>query len=124
MSTYHAVAWLDHEQAHVLHFDREHVEAGRVRAHSHHKHQGAASDQGAFFAAIWQALADSHEILVCGPGSARGAFVQWVQRMHPREQGRILDSIAADHPSDGELAALARRFFARRDALGADPALR
>lgn len=124
MSTYHAVVWIDHEQAHVLHFDREHVEAGRVRARSHHKHQGAGSDPAAFFADVWAALADSRELLLCGPGNARGAFAQWVNRMHPREASRISGSVPADHPRDSELLTLARGFFARHDRMGADPALR
>ena len=32
MTTFHAVVWMDHTQAHVLMFDREHVEAQRIKA--------------------------------------------------------------------------------------------
>ena len=32
MTTFHAVVWMDHSQAHVLMFDKEHVEAQRVKA--------------------------------------------------------------------------------------------
>ena len=48
MTTFHAVVWMDHSQAHVLMFDKEHVEAQRVKArHQHtpkHGHVGADKD--------------------------------------------------------------------------------
>lgn len=45
MTTFHAVVWLDHSEAHVLMFDREHVEAQRIKSRSHHKHQGKTADR-------------------------------------------------------------------------------
>lgn len=36
MTTFHAVVWTDHKSAHVLQFDAEHVEAEKVKSHSHH----------------------------------------------------------------------------------------
>ena len=43
MTTFHAVVWLDHQEAHVLMFDREHVQAQRIKSRSHHKHQGKST---------------------------------------------------------------------------------
>ena len=40
MSTFHAVVWIDHQEAHVMMFDREHMQAQRIHSRSHHKHQG------------------------------------------------------------------------------------
>lgn len=40
MSHFHAVAWLDHREAHVLHFTRDEAERTLVhgqRVHLHHK---------------------------------------------------------------------------------------
>ena len=31
MSSFHAVVWMDHQNAHVLMFDREHVQAERIQ---------------------------------------------------------------------------------------------
>ena len=47
MTTFHAVVWMDHSQAHVLMFDKEHVEAQRVKARSHHtpKHGHVTGDK-------------------------------------------------------------------------------
>jgi hypothetical protein len=30
MSTFHAIAWIDQSEAHVVMFDREHMEAQRI----------------------------------------------------------------------------------------------
>ena len=38
MSTFHAVVWMDSHEAHVLMFDREHVESQRIKTRSHHRH--------------------------------------------------------------------------------------
>lgn len=35
MSTFHAVVWMDHSEAHVVMFDREHMEAQRVKSRIH-----------------------------------------------------------------------------------------
>ena len=69
MSTFHAVVWMDHQEAHVVMFDREHVEAQRIQSRSHHKHQGKAGDMAAFYAEVAQALAGTHEVLVTVTGA-------------------------------------------------------
>jgi hypothetical protein len=48
MSTFHAVVWMDHSEAHVVMFDREHMEAQRIKSRSHHKHQGKTEDLSRF----------------------------------------------------------------------------
>jgi stalled ribosome rescue protein Dom34 len=121
MTTFHAVVWLDHSEAHVLMFDREHVEAQRIKSRSHHKHQGKDKHDPAFFPAIVAALAGTHEVLLTGPGAARNELRDWCTAHHPAVAKAIVDSIAADHPTDGQLVALARKYFARFDNMAADP---
>ena len=36
MSTFHAIAWIDHSEAHVVMFDREHMQAQRIKSRTHH----------------------------------------------------------------------------------------
>ncbi|MDD0841053.1 hypothetical protein PSQ40_20920 [Curvibacter sp. HBC61] len=122
MSTYHAVVWLDHSEAHVLMFDREHVEAQRIKSRSHHKHQGKSSDDVAYFAAIATALGGTHEVLLTGPGLTRNAFRDWCQLHQKAVAALIVDSLSADHPSDPQLVALARQYFKKFDQRAADPA--
>lgn len=123
MSTFHAVVWLDQAQAHVVMFDQEHMQAQRIHSRSHHKHQGKGDDSSAFYAAIAQALAGSHEILLTGPGLARNQFRAWCQTHHSATADKIVDSVAADHPSDAQLVALARQYFKKFGQRAADPSL-
>ena len=123
MSTFHAVVWMDHSEAHVVHFDREHMEAQRVKSRSHHKHQGKTADNAAFFADIAGALGDSHEVLLAGPGLARNQFRDWCASHRAAMAKVIVDSVAADHPSDGQLVALARQYFRKFDSMAADPSM-
>jgi len=121
MSTFHAVVWMDHNEAHVVMFDREHVESQRIKSRSHHKHQGKTGDAAAFYADIAKALQGTHEVLLTGPGAARNEFRDWCQQHAKACAGVIVDSVASDHPSDKQLVALARQYFKKFDAMAADP---
>jgi stalled ribosome rescue protein Dom34 len=123
MTTFHAVVWLDHTEAHVLNFDREHVEAQRIHSRSHHKHQGKAADNAAFFGDIAAALSGAHEVLLTGPGLARTQLRDWVASHLPLLDKAIVDSVASDHPSDPQLVAMARTYFKKFDTLAADPSM-
>ncbi|MEN9831606.1 MAG: hypothetical protein RLZZ487_1211, partial [Pseudomonadota bacterium] len=39
MTTFHAVVWLDHQEAHVAFFDRDHAQTQHIHSKSQHKHQ-------------------------------------------------------------------------------------
>ncbi len=121
MTTFHAVVWMDHSEAHVLMFDRDHVEAQKVRTRSHHRHQGKDTRDAGYFPAISAALAGTHEVLLTGPGSARDEFRKWVGKHHPQAMPLIVDSLPCDHPTDAQLAALARKYFLRYDNMAGDP---
>lgn len=122
MSTFHAVVWIDQSEAHVVMFDREHMEAQRIKSRTHHKHQGKAEDSAAFFADVARALAGSHEVLLTGPGLVRNQLRDWCTSHLPAVADAIVDSVASDHPSDAQLVALARQYFRKFDAMAGDPA--
>jgi stalled ribosome rescue protein Dom34 len=123
MSTFHAVVWMDHSEAHVVMFDREHIESQRIKSRSHHKHQGAAADAAAFFADVAKALNGTREVLLTGPGLARNEFRDWCTAHQAAIAQVIVDSIATDHPSDKQLVALAKQYFKKFDAMASDPSL-
>lgn len=123
MSTFHAVVWLDHSEAHVLMFDREHIESQRIKSRSHHKHSGKANDSNSFFADVAQALAGSREVLLTGPGLARNQLRDWINTHQSALADTIVDSVSSDHPSDGQLVALARQYFRKFDNMAADPSI-
>ncbi len=123
MSTFHAVVWLDHSEAHVVMFDREQMDAQRIRSRSHHKHQGKTADNAVFFGDIATALAGTHEVLLAGPGIARNQFRDWCASHRPTVASAIVDSVTADHPTVGQLVAMARQYFRKYDAMAADPSM-
>lgn len=122
MTTFHAVVWLDHNEAHVLMFDREHAESQRIKSRSHHttKHGHAAGHKD-FFNAVAQALGGVHEVLLTGPAQAKLEFRDHCKQTAPAVHQTIVDVINSDHPSDAQLVAMARQYFAKHDAMGADP---
>ena len=121
MTTFHAVVWLDHQEAHVLMFDREHVETQRIKSRTHHKHQGKSGDSSAFFADIAKDLTGTHEILLTGPGLARNQFREWCNSHHSPIVQALVDSVPSDHPSDAQLVSMARNYFKKYDNMAADP---
>ena len=123
MSTFHAVVWMDHAEAHVLMFDREHVQGERVHSRSKHSHQGKHTDNKAFYTEIVQALDGSHEVLLTGAGTARTEFKTWCDSHAKDCAHTIIENIPSDHPTDPQLIALAREYFVKFDKMAGDPSL-
>ena len=122
MTRLHAVVWLDHREAHVLHFTRSHAESTLVegeRRHLHHKRgatgAGRAPEDPAYFGEIAAALRGAGEILVTGPAQAKHEFVKYLQHHDAPLAKKVVGVETLNHPSDGELLAHARRFFAAAD---------
>lgn len=123
MSTFHAVVWIDHQEAHVIMFDREHMQAQRIHSRSHHKHQGKLQDSKTLFSDVAVALTGVHEVLLTGPGMARDEFSSWAKTNSTLVADAISASVSSDHPSDAQVVALARKHFQKIDQMGLDPAL-
>lgn len=121
MSTFHAVVWLDHQEAHIAFFDRDHATTQRIHSKSQHKHQGKSTDMSAYFADIAKAVKDCHEVLLTGPGLTRQQFKDWYVQHAAALSQIVVGSIASDHPTDAQLVAMARQFFKKFDAMAADP---
>lgn len=120
MNHFHAVVWLDHTHAKIFHFDAHAFEVRQVKsahadAHLHHKSgatgSGHAAEDPKYYAAVAQALADAQEILVTGPGSAKTVFQKHLAAHNPALAKRIVEATASDHPTDGEVVAMARKHF-------------
>ena len=123
MTTFHAVVWIDHQSAQVLQFDEIHVESHRVKAHLHHTRQHGHDTRGehAYYDQVAQALAGVQEVLVVGPGHARDEFLKHCQT-HQRQIARcIVDTQPVEHPTEAQLVALARKYFARYDLMAGTP---
>ncbi len=123
MTTFHAVVQIDHHQAQVLQFDAEHVQASKVKAHSHHtrQHQSQVRSEHEFFGHVCDALEGITEVLVTGSKTALADFRHYVEKHRPHTVPRIVGWEMVDHPTEGQLVALARQFFLKYDRLSGVP---
>lgn len=126
MSYQHAVLWIDHVHARVIDFsvDDRHVTAverdtdqRQVHRRSGTPGSGKLPVDHAFFDEVVTALGDAREILIVGPGGAKQELMHELQARHAEVAKRVVAVETADHPSDGELLAFARKYFKKVDAL-------
>lgn len=119
--SFHAVVWLDHQEAKVFQLDPDKLTAEHFKAnsHDHHvKHHGhgehgdgtKGNDEG-FFKHIAEALKPAKEVLVVGPGTGKLGFVKWVTKHDHLLADRFVSVETVDHPSDAQLVAYAKKYF-------------
>ena len=123
MSKLHAVVWIDHQQAQVLHFDSDPMQAQKIKAHNHHtrQHGSQVRTEHEFFGEVCDALAGIKEVLVTGAHKAQADFRHYVEKHRAPIAQQIVGWETVDHPSEGQLAALARKFFVRHDRMAGTP---
>ena len=123
MTTFHAVVFVDHQSAQVLQFDAEHVQAQKVKAHTHHtaKHGSSVRTEHEFFGHVCDALAGIQEVLAVGPSTGVADFPHYVRKHRPELVPRIVDFQTVDHPTENQLVALARKYFLKYDRMAGTP---
>ncbi|HQC85764.1 MAG TPA: translational machinery protein [Rhodoferax sp.] len=126
MSHFHAVVWLDHSEAHVMHIAPDDVEKSVVHPSKPHQHlhsksgvpgSGKAAEDKQYYHAVVEALKGAQEILVVGPAQAK---LQLIKHMHAHDQAvadKVVGVETIDHPTDGQLVAYARKYFAAKDKM-------
>lgn len=123
MTMFHAVLWVDHHSARLLQFDTEHVQASKVKAHTHHtrQHGSAVRSEHEFFAEVCQALEGITEVLATGSKTALADLRHYVDKHRPHQAAQIVGWEVVDHPSDNQLVALARQYFLKYDRMAGTP---
>ncbi len=123
MTLFHAVVWIDHQNAQVLQFDTEHVQASKVQAHTHHtaQHGSAVRTQHEFFGHVCDALVGIPEVLALGPRTGLNDFEHYVKKHRPELAVHILAYEVVDHPSEKQLVAQARKVFLKVDRMAGRP---
>jgi stalled ribosome rescue protein Dom34 len=117
---FHAIVWIDHAQAKVFHIglsgeDEVVLHPHLPTRHLHHKANSIGSGHAGFdkefFAQVMNAVSDAGEILIIGPAGAKTELAKYLREQHPNVGERIVAVEAADHPSDPEIVAYAKRHF-------------
>jgi stalled ribosome rescue protein Dom34 len=126
MSHYHAVVWLDHSEAHVMHISPDDVEKSVLRpakphAHLHSKSgavgSGRQSEDKAYYHAIVEALSGAQEILVVGPAQAKLQLIKHIHAHDHAMEEKVVGVETVDHPTDAQLVAYARKYFVAKDRM-------
>jgi len=126
MSFNHAVIWIDHKEAHVMFLSQDASEAEIIKtksthSHLHHKAQEIGSGRLALDAkylhSVIEAVKESKEILILGPGSAKLELIKHAHQHDQRIAANIVGVETVDHPSDKEILAYARKFFYKADQM-------
>lgn len=124
MPTARAVVWIDHHSAQVLHLDAGHVQVEKIKAHAHYTRQHGSSvrSEHEFFGEVCDAMAGSSELIVTGAHTAQADFRHYVDKHRPAVAKLIVSWVTVDHPTEGQLAAVGREYFAGQDRGLARPA--
>ncbi|MCU0773752.1 MAG: hypothetical protein MUC74_04375 [Ideonella sp.] len=122
-SLFHAVVWLDHQNAQILQFDAEHVQSSKVKSHRHEtrKHGSAVRSEHEFFGHVCDGLAGIPEVLVTGSHTAQADFRHYVEKHRPLVARQIVGYETVDHPSENQLVAMARKYFLKYDRMAGTP---
>jgi stalled ribosome rescue protein Dom34 len=123
MTLFHAVVSLDHQKAQILQFDAEHVQASKVKAHSHHtaQHGSAVRTEHEFYGEVCEALTGIAEVLIVGSHQGLTDFKHYADKHRPDTARRIVGYEAVDHPSEKQLIAFARQYFLKYDRMAGTP---
>ena len=131
MSHYHAVVWIDHAEAHVMHISPDDVESSIVRPKKpHHKlHHKRGADKGGavgdgrsqedqhFYHEVVEALKGAQEILIVGPANAKLNLVKHIHGHDKQLSDKVVGVETVDHPTDAQIVAYARKYFNAADRM-------
>ena len=124
-ATFSWVVWLDHREAKIFEFNPDDVQKfvihaqGEPARHIHHKAgsigTGHAEEDGHYYHEVAEALAPLGEVLLVGPGQAKTALMKHLEEHDPKIATKVVGIETADHPTDGEVVASARKYFKAKD---------
>ena len=122
---YHAVVWIDHRRrasstsTPTTRIKSSSIPSGRcatLNTASKGADRREKEDQ-AFLEEVTRAVADAGAILIVGPANEKHGLMKHIERVHPAMKLHVEGVESADHPTDGELVAHARRFVKSADRM-------
>ena len=123
---YHAVVWIDHREARIFHFSSTDVERLVIHPehptkHIHHKANSIGSGHAAadheYLHAVVESFADAGAVLITGPANAKTELIKHIHKHDPDKTKVIAGVETLDHPGDGSLVSLAKKYFAAADRM-------
>lgn len=110
---------IDHHKAEVLQLDAEQVTSGHIKEHTHYtrQHGSAVRSEHEFFADVCDAVAGVADVLVLGSHTAQADFRHYIEKHRAALLKQIVGWKTIDHPTEGQLLALAREYFIEHDGM-------
>ncbi len=116
-----AVVWMSHTEAKIFRLNKgagpeaERLEADS-RGHHHSNEPNKHHDAEKFFHSIAGRLEGTQEILIIGPGTAKQEFRHHLEKHHHAKLAKAVVGVEnADHPTEPQILAFARKFFKTYD---------
>ena len=126
MSHLHAIVWIDHTKAIVMHISPDDVEKSTIEpshpSHKVHAHAGTLGsgrtpDDQDFLHRVAASLQGAKEILIVGPAQAKLQLVKHIHAHDAELVDKVVGIETVDHPTDGQLVAFARKYFLAKDKM-------
>ncbi len=111
------VVFIDLESAKIFELHGDTVETHMHHRHEIRHHSGSEKEQNAhknaekFFHEVASHLKAAHELLLIGPGDAKVHFKTHLIQHDPEVGKKVVGVETVDHPTDGQMVALAKKFF-------------
>ncbi len=131
-SNRHVAVWMDHHEARIFHVETAGFDEKTLHAPTHHVHKhpkgGTAEhahpdDARHFFAAVAHELETAERVLVVGPSTAKLQFIRYAAKHNPGLDPKIIAVETVDHPTDRQIVAYAKKYFADDDRMQGRPSV-
>ena len=108
-----AVVLIDRRSAQVLKFDAILAQTEKVKTHTHHTRQHSQNmrSEEDFFGEVCDELDGIAQVVVTGSDTAQYGFRHYMDQYCPAVKQQIVGWETANHPSEGQLLAFARKHF-------------
>ncbi len=113
----------NHPPAEVQQFDAGHVQAQKIKAHSHHAHRqhSTVHTRHECFGEACDALAGVRESPVVGAKTAQADFRHDVEKHRPALVPQLVGYETVDQPTPARRVAFARQYFLKYDRMAGTP---
>jgi hypothetical protein len=113
MKSIHGVAHLSHQIAQIIEFDQNTTRVVKTEQHPHatRQHGSQVRSEHEFFGSVCDEFERFAKLLVTGGHTPLADFQHYVQKHRPLIAPRIVGYEIVDHPSEGQLVALATKRF-------------
>ncbi|MFO7542508.1 MAG: translational machinery protein [Thiobacillus sp.] len=128
MTHTHAIVWLDHHEARIIHVSPDEIEKSIVHPANAprqlQRKRGSVSgsrqpEDPHYYHDVVEALGNTAKILIVGPGHAKLELIKHIHAHDSALVGRVVGVETVDHPGDPQLVAHARTYFRIKDSLRA-----